>query len=140
MTALAKKGSICYDGRYTIHGAKWPGTHVHARRLLVGAEQRRRAGNLDHLDLAALGVGRVGQALVRARGALVLRNTRDNLLSAPPRQLGSCSLISDVQACSQSTSVAYSRVQANLLTSLVAWSPGGSTSWFLWQLIGILDR
>ena len=52
------------------------GAHVHAGGLLVGPEQRRRAGDLDDLNLAALGVGRVGQALVRVRGALILRASR----------------------------------------------------------------
>ena len=69
---------------FTILAPKTPcaGAHVHAGGLLVGAEQRRRARDLDHLDPAALGVGGAGQALVGVRGALVLRAARMHNLSA----------------------------------------------------------
>ena len=60
------------------------GAHVHAGGLLVRAEQRRRAGDLDHLDLAAPGIGCVCQALVRGRGALILRAGRAHNLSLAP--------------------------------------------------------
>ncbi len=63
------------------------GMLVHAGGLLVRAEQWRRAGNLDDLDLAATRVGRAGQALVRVRGPLVLRSVQTPAVLVTVRQI-----------------------------------------------------
>ncbi len=48
---------------------------MHARGLLVGAEQWRGDGDLDDFNLAALGVWGVGQSLVSVQRPLVLHHT-----------------------------------------------------------------